>query len=81
MRFKTLKPSEDPAIFSVENGDPYWDAEDLLDYEDEPILDDHRFDIETEIDPVSSDVIRELAASAIRDAQSALRQLAAEQVA
>jgi hypothetical protein len=82
-RFKTLAPSEAPAIFNVESGDAYWDTGDLLEYEDEPMLDldDDLFDIEKEIDPVSSDVIRELAASAIRDAQSALRQLAAEQVA
>ncbi len=38
-------------------------------------------DIEDEIAPVPPDVIRDLAATAIRDAQSALRQLAAEQVA
>lgn len=39
------------------------------------------FKVETEIEPVPSGVIRELAASAIRDAQSALRGLAADQVA
>jgi hypothetical protein len=52
-------------------------------YEDEPMLemDDDLFDVETEIDPVPAEVIRDLAANAIRDAQSALRQLAADQVA
>ena len=39
------------------------------------------FEFETEIEPVSAEVIRELAASAVRDAQSALRRLAADQAA
>jgi len=38
------------------------------------------FKVETEIEPVPSGVIRELAVNAIRDAQSALRQLAADRV-
>ncbi len=38
------------------------------------------FKVETEIVPVPSGVIRELAVNAIRDAQSALRQLAADRV-
>ena len=39
------------------------------------------FKVKTEIEPVPSAVIRELAANAIRDAQSALKQLAADRVA
>jgi hypothetical protein len=46
-----------------------------------PEFDDERFDVETGIEPLSSAEIRELVASAIRDAQSALRQLAADRVA
>jgi hypothetical protein len=38
-------------------------------------------DFEYDIEPVPPDVIRDLAANAIRDAQSALKQLAAERVA
>lgn len=83
MRFKTLSPSRSPRIFKVESGDVYQDTGDLTEFEDEPMLemDDDLFDIETEIDPVQPEVIRDLAANAIRDAQSALRQLAADQVA
>jgi hypothetical protein len=90
MRFKTIAPSRAPRIFKVDAGDVYLDAGDLtdyddaqMDYEDAQILemDEDPFDIEFEIEPVSSEVIRELAASAIRDAQSALKQLAAAQVA
>ena len=43
--------------------------------------DEWLIDIENDIGPVPPDVIRDLAATAIRDAQSALKQLAAEQVA
>ena len=43
--------------------------------------DEGLIDIENDIGPVPPDVIRDLAATAIRDAQSALKQLAAEQVA
>ena len=55
----------------------YQDAEDAFMLE----MDDDPFEFETEIEPVSAEVIRELAASAVRDAQSALRRLAADQAA
>jgi hypothetical protein len=52
------------------------DFEELfLDFEDEP------FDFESEIVPVSADEIRELAATTILSAQSALRHLAAAGIA
>jgi hypothetical protein len=44
-------------------------------------MDDEPFDIDTEIEPIPPAVIRDLAATAIRDAQSALRQLAADGIA
>lgn len=83
MRFKTLTPSKSPRIFKVETGDVYQYTGDLTEFEDEPMLEmeDDLFDIQTEIDPVPPEVIRDLAANAIRDAQSALRQLVADQVA
>src|SRR5215210_3725650 len=79
MRFKTIAPSRAPSIFKVDGGDVYLDTGDLTDYEDAQMLemDEDPFDIDFEIEPVSSEVIRELAASAVRDAQSALKQLAA----
>jgi PDZ domain-containing protein len=51
--------------------------------DEEPFIldtDDNLFDIESDIEQVPPDVIRELAANAIRDAQSALKQLAADGV-
>ena len=83
MRFKTLAPSQAPGIFKVEDGEVYQDTGDLTEYENDLMLemDDDLFDVETEIDPVPAEVIRDLAANAIRDAQSALRQLAADQAA
>ena len=83
MRFKTLAPSRFPRIFKAEAGDVFWDTGDPGDFEYDlmPQMDDDLFDIETEIEPVSTAVIRELAATAIRDAQSALKQLAADRVA
>jgi hypothetical protein len=83
MRFKTMAPSRAPRIFKVDAGDVYLDTGDLTDYEDAEIfeMEDDPLEIDFEIEPVSSEVIRELAANAIRDAQSALRQLAAAQVA
>lgn len=68
MRFRTFGPARAPRVFKVEAGE-------LLD------LDDDLFDIEYEIEAVPPAVIRELAANAIRDAQFALRQLAADGVA
>jgi hypothetical protein len=83
MRFKTLAPSKSPRIFKAEAGDVFPETGDMTDYEDALMLEmeDYPFDIEMEIEPVSAEVIRELAANAFRDAQSALRRLAAEQVA
>ena len=82
MRFKTLAPSRTPRIYKVDADDLFPDRGDLTDYEDALMLepDDDPLDIEMEIEPVSAEVIRELAANAVRDAQSALRRLAAEQV-
>ena len=83
MRFKTLVPSKSPRIFKAEAGDVFPETGDMTDYEDALMLEmeDYPFDIEMEIEPVSAEVIRELAANAVRDAQSALRQLTAEQIA
>ena len=84
MRYKTLAPSKERRTFKADAGDVYIDAEDLADYEDAEDafmleMDDDPFQFETEIEPVSAETIRELAASAVRDAQSALKQLAADQ--
>ena len=84
MRYKTAAPSRSPRIYKADAGDVYLDAEDLVDYEDAEDafmleMNDDPFEFETEIEPVSAEVIRELAATAVRDAQSALRQLAADQ--
>lgn len=83
MRFKTLAPSRSPRIFKADAGDVILDAGDPADYEDALMLelDDDPFDIEMEIEPVPPEVIRELVVSAIRDAQSALKQLSAAPVA
>jgi hypothetical protein len=86
MRIKMLAPSKERRIFKTDAGDLYLDAEALADYEDAEDafmleMDHDPFEFETEIEPVSAEVIRELAANAARDAQSALRRLAAEQVA
>ncbi len=85
MRYKTLAPSMERRTFKADAGYVYIDAEDLGDYQDAEDafmleMDDDPFQFETEIEPVSAETIRELAASAVRDAQSALRRLAAEQV-
>jgi len=79
MRIRTLAPARAPRIFKVEaggNGELFPGYEDaiMLDIDDDP------FDFESEIAPVPPDVIRDLAANAIRDAQSALKQLAADGV-
>ena len=76
MRFRTLAPMRAPRVFKVEAGGN-------RDYEDAIMLDmdDDLFDIWNEIEPVPPDVIRELAANAIRDAQFALKRLAADGVA
>ena len=86
MRYKTLAPSKERRTFKADAGDVYIDAEDLGDYQDAEDafmleMDADPFEFETEIEPVSAETIRELAASAVRDAQSALRRLAADQAA
>jgi hypothetical protein len=85
MRFKTLSPTRAPRVFKVEAGEegeiaPVWIGDD---YEDAIMLDmdDELFDIENEIEEVPPAVIRDLAATAIRDAQSALKRLAADGIA
>jgi hypothetical protein len=86
MRIRTLAPTRAPAVFKVdaEAGDAY-DGAVMIDgdFEDSMMLDidGDLIDIEDEIAPVPPGVIRDLAANAIRDAQSALKQLAAERVA
>lgn len=80
MRFRTLSPTRVPRIFKAEGGEdgdvaPAWVGEDynedmMLDADDDP------FDSEGEIEQVPPAVIRDLVATAIRDAQSALKQLA-----
>jgi hypothetical protein len=84
MRFRTLSPTRAPRVFKVEAGEegdvaPVWVGED---FEDGLMLDldDGLFDIENEIEEVPPSVIRDLVAIAIRDAQSALKQLAADGV-
>jgi hypothetical protein len=86
MRYRTAAPSRSPRIFKADAGDVYLDAEQRADYEEAEEafmleMDDEPFEFETEIEPVSAEVIRELAATAVRDAQSALRQLAGDQAA
>ena len=85
MRFKTLSPTRAPRVLKVEGGEegdlaPVWIGEGdegalMLDMDDEP------FDFDYEIEQVPPTEIRDLAATAIRDAQSALRQLVADGVA
>lgn len=76
MRFRTLAPARAPRIFKVEAG-KNGDNEDAIALD----MDDDLFDMENEIVPVPPAVIRDPAARAIRDAQSALKQLAADGVA
>jgi hypothetical protein len=75
MRFKTLTPlrTRAPQIYKVETdqpGQPF-----VFDLDDEP------FDFENEIEPVSADTIRDLAATTVRDARAGLEQLAAAGIA
>jgi hypothetical protein len=85
MRFRTLSPTRAPRVFKVDAGEegelaPVWVGGE--DFEDGLMLDldDGLFDIENEIEEVPPTVIRDLVATAIRDAQSALKQLAADGV-
>lgn len=78
MRIRTAAPTR-TRIYKVDakgNGELVPAEDDIMiDTDDEP------FDIDTEIEPIPPAVIRDLAATAIRDAQSALRQLAADGIA
>jgi hypothetical protein len=78
MRIRTAAPTR-TRVYKVDakgNGELI-PAEDDMMFE----MDDEPFDIDTEIEPIPPAVIRDLAATAIRDAQSALRQLAADGIA
>ena len=78
MRIRTAAPTR-TRVYKVDakgNGELV-PAEDDMMFE----MDDEPFDIDTEIEPIPPAVIRDLAATAIRDAQSALRQLAADGIA
>lgn len=78
MRIRTAAPTR-TRVYKVDakgNGELVpADDDSMFDMDDEP------FDIDTEIEPIPPAVIRDLAATAIRDAQSALRQLAADGIA
>lgn len=78
MRFRTLAPTRARRV-TVDAGA----IGELVPGDEDAILldmDDYLFDIDNEIEPVTPAVIRELAANAIRDAQSALKLLAADGV-
>jgi hypothetical protein len=78
MRIRTGAPTR-TRVYKVDakgNGELVPAEDDIMfDMDDEP------FDIDTGIEPIPPAVIRDLAATAIRDAQSALRQLAADGIA
>jgi hypothetical protein len=78
MRIRTVAPAR-ARIFKVDaQGNGEWvPAEDDIMFD----LDDEPFDFEDEIEPVPPEVIRDLAWTAIRDAQSALKRLAADGIA
>jgi hypothetical protein len=78
MRIRTAAPTR-TRVYKVDakgNGELVPADDDIM-FE----MDDEPFDIDTEIEPIPPAVIRDLAATAIRDAQSALRQLAADGIA
>jgi hypothetical protein len=86
MRLKTRSPTPAPRDFKVEGGDeedltPFWIGEGdgdafMLDVEEEPFY----IDLDNVVEAVPPAVIRDLVATAIRDAQSALKRLAADGV-
>ena len=86
MRLKTLSPTPAPRVLQVEGdeeGDlaPFWTGEGdedpfMLDMEEEPFY----IDLDNVVEEVPTAVIRDLVATAIRDAQSALKRLAADGV-
>jgi PDZ domain-containing protein len=78
MRIRTAAPTR-TRVYKVDakgNGELVPADDDIM-FE----MDDEPFDIDTEIEPIPPAVIRDLAATTIRDAQSALRQLAADGIA
>jgi len=78
MRIRTAAPTR-TRVYKVDakgNGELV-PAEDDIMFD----MDDESFDIDNEIEPIPPAVIRDLASRAIQDAQSALRQLAADGIA
>jgi hypothetical protein len=78
MRIRTAAPTR-TRVYKVDakgNGELV-PAEDDIMFD----MDDESFDIDNEIEPIPPAVISDLASRAIRDAQSALRQLAADGIA
>jgi hypothetical protein len=78
MRIRTVAPAP-KRVYKVDargNGELV-PAEDDIMFE----MDDEAFDIDNEIEPIPPEVIRDLAWTAIRDAQSALKRLAADGIA
>jgi len=76
--YEELKAGEDPAFmtFDQEPEEMIFDSDFAPDFEYLlPDLDYEQFDFEDEIEPVSPDAIRDLAATAVRDARVALKQL------
>ena len=68
-----------PTTLSFDGGEVWLETPDAPDVDELFLdIDDEPFDFEMEIVPVSADTIREIAATTIRSAQSALKQLAAE---
>src|SRR6266581_5026841 len=71
-----------PTTLSFDGGKVWLETPDAPDVDELFLdIDDEPFDFEMEIVPVSADTIREIAATTIRSAQSALKQLAAEGIA
>ena len=67
-----LRASSDPGFIHIDR-----DIDDTPYFEElpQPEFYDDMMDIEEDLEPVSTDVIRELVATAVRDAQAALKQL------
>ena len=94
MRTKALGPVPEPGVYQVDVGPTgeVWTArpgegvffleDDLPDFDETmfPDFDDDWFDIYNDIEPVSPEEIRDLVATTIRDARSALKQLVADGV-
>ena len=80
-RVKTAAPLRvrGPSIYKVDRDDEEWNAADGVEL-DEPFYFDEEepFEVEDPIEAVSPEVIRELAATTIRDARVSLARLAAD---